>query len=94
VERPCRIRADPHERRQDDPGVHGRLEAGNFAVYSDAIDPVTTATVNPAPNANGWNPAAVSVSLEATDLASGLNDTRAGWVDLLQYSLAGAQTGR
>ena len=70
-----------------------RLEATNFAVYSDAVDPVTTATVAPAPNANGWNQAAVSVSLEATDLASGLNDTPAGWVDLLRYSLAGAQTG-
>ena len=70
-----------------------RLEATNFAVYSDAVDPVTTATINPAPNANGWNQAAVSVSLEATDLASGLNDTPPGWVDLLRYSLAGAQTG-
>jgi len=70
-----------------------RLEATNFAVYSDAVDPVTTATVAPAPNANGWNQAAVSVSLEAADLASGLNDTPAGWVDLLRYSLAGAQTG-
>jgi Phosphodiester glycosidase len=70
-----------------------RLEASNFAVYSDAVDPVTTATVDPPPNANGWNQAAVSVSLEATDLASGLNDTPAGWVDLLRYSLAGAQTG-
>ena len=69
-----------------------RLEASNFAVYSDAVDPVTTATVDPPPNANGWNQAAVSVSLEATDLASGLNDTPAGWVDLLKYSLAGAQT--
>jgi len=70
-----------------------RLEASNIAVYSDAVDPVTTATVEPAPNANGWNQAAVSVSLEATDLASGLNDTPDGWVDLLRYSLAGAQTG-
>jgi phosphodiester glycosidase len=70
-----------------------RLEATNFAVYSDAVDPVTTATVNPLPNANGWNQAAVSVSLEATDLASGLNDTPPGWVDLLRYSLAGAQPG-
>ncbi len=89
----------------EDPATHGRklvnvpadnpprLEATNFAVYSDAVDPVTTATVNPPPNANGWNQAAVSVSLEATDLASGLNDTTAGWVDLLRYSLAGAQTG-
>jgi Phosphodiester glycosidase len=70
-----------------------RLEASNFAVYSDAVDPVTTANVDPPPNASGWNHAAVSVSLEATDLASGLNDTPAGWVDLLRYSLTGAQTG-
>ena len=28
-----------------------RLEASNLAVYSDAIDPVTTAGVSPAPNA-------------------------------------------
>jgi len=70
-----------------------RLEASNFAVYSDAVEPVTTAAVTPPPNANGWNQAAVNVSLEATDQASGLNDTPAGWVDQLQYSLAGAQTG-
>ena len=69
-----------------------RLEASNFAVYSDAVDPATTATVTPLPNANGWNQTAVSVALEATDLASGLNDTPAGWVDQLQYSLTGAQT--
>jgi hypothetical protein len=70
-----------------------RLEATNFAVYSDAVNPVTTATVTPAPNANGWNQTAVNVNLEATDLASGLNDTPAGWVDVLRYSLAGAQPG-
>ena len=70
-----------------------RLEASNFAVYSDAVNPVTTAIVDPPPNANGWNQAPVSVSLDATDLASGLNDTPAGWVDQLRYSLAGAQTG-
>ena len=70
-----------------------RLEASNLAVYSDAVDPVTAATVAPPPNANGWNQAAVSVNLEATDLASGLNDTPAGWVDLLRYTLAGAQAG-
>ncbi len=69
-----------------------RLEASTFAVYSDAVDPVTVATVDPPPNASGWNQTAVNVSLEATDLASGLNDTPAGWVDLLRYSLAGAQT--
>ena len=70
-----------------------RLEASNIAVYSDAVKPVTTAIVDPPPNANGWNQAPVSVSLDATDLASGLNDTPAGWVDQLRYSLAGAQTG-
>jgi hypothetical protein len=70
-----------------------RLEATNLAVYSDAVDPFTTATVTPPPNANGWNQAAVDVSLEAADLASGLADTPAGWVDQLQYSLSGAQTG-
>jgi hypothetical protein len=70
-----------------------RMEASNFAVYSDAVNPVTTAVVDPAPNANGWNQGAVSVSLDATDLASGLTDTPVGWVDLLRYSLAGAQKG-
>ena len=68
-----------------------RMEASNFAVYSDAIAPVTTATSDSPPNANGWHQGAVNVSLEATDLASGLNDTPAGWVDALRYSLAGAQ---
>jgi hypothetical protein len=70
-----------------------RLEASSLAVYSDGVDPVTVAIVDPPPNANGWNRTAVTVSLDATDLASGLNDTPAGWVDLLRYSLAGAQTG-
>ena len=70
-----------------------RMEASNFAVYSDAVDPVTTANIDPPPNANGWNRGAVSVTLEATDLASGLNDTPAGWVDQLRYTLTGAQTG-
>ena len=69
-----------------------RLEATNFAVYSDAVDPVTAATVTATPNANGWNQTAVTVSLAATDLASGLTDTPTGWVDQLQYKLAGAQT--
>jgi hypothetical protein len=70
-----------------------RLEASNLAVYSDAVDPITAASVTPPPNANGWHQGAVSVSLEATDLASGLHDTPAGWVDLLRYTLAGAQAG-
>ena len=33
------------------------------------------------------------MNLDATDLASGLLDTPPGWLDLLKYSLAGAQTG-
>ena len=33
------------------------------------------------------------MSLDATDKASGLLDTPDGWVDQLQYSLAGAQPG-
>jgi hypothetical protein len=69
------------------------MEASNLAVYADAVAPVTKAIVNPAPNANGWNQTAVNVSLDATDLSSGLTDVPAGWVDSLRYSLAGAQTG-
>ena len=70
-----------------------RPEASNLAVYSDGVDPVTTAVVSPAANANGWNNTSVTVSLAATDKASGLLDTPDGWVDQLEYSLAGAQTG-
>ncbi len=70
-----------------------RSEASNFAVYSDGVPPVTTAAVAPAPNANGWNQTGVSVSLNATDLASGILDIPVGWVDQLEYSLAGVQTG-
>jgi len=69
-----------------------RAEASNFAVYSDGIDPVTTATVSPLPNANGWNNTSVTVNLDATDLASGILDTPVGWVDKLEYSLTGAQS--
>jgi hypothetical protein len=69
----------------------GRSEASSFAVYSDAELPVTTATVTPAPNANGWNKAAVTVALAATDLATGLTGTFPGWVDKLQYFASGAQ---
>jgi len=69
----------------------GRSEASSFAVYSDAELPITTATVTPAPNANGWNNTAVTVALNATDLATGLTSTFPGWVDQLQYFLSGAQ---
>jgi hypothetical protein len=33
------------------------------------------------------------VTLDATDLASGILDTPTGWVDQIEYSLTGAQTG-
>jgi hypothetical protein len=87
----------------EDPGTHvrkivnspadnpPRFEASNFAVYSDGVDPVTTASVTPTPNANGWNNTGVTVSLTATDLASGILDTPTGWVDQLEYLLTGAQ---
>lgn len=68
-----------------------RAEGSNFAVYSDGVPPVTTVSVSPAANTNGWNNTNVTVSLEATDLASGILDTPIGWVDQLQFSLTGAQ---
>jgi hypothetical protein len=70
-----------------------RAEASSLAVYSDGIAPVTTASVSPAPNANGWNNTGVTVALAATDLASGFAENPPGWVDELRYALAGAQTG-
>ena len=70
-----------------------RAEGANLAVYSDGVAPTTTAVVSPSANANGWHKANVTVALDATDLASGILDTPSGWVDQLQYSLAGAQTG-
>ena len=69
----------------------GRSEASNLAVYSDGIDPVSAATASPAANANGWNNTSVHVSLDATDSRSGNAGDLLGWVDQLQYSLAGAQ---
>jgi hypothetical protein len=70
-----------------------RAEASNLAVYSDGIDPVSTAEASPAPNANGWNnEASVTVSLDATDERSGNTGNLPGWVDQLQYALDGAQS--
>jgi hypothetical protein len=70
-----------------------RAEGANFAVYSDGLDPNSTAVVSPAPNAGGWNNTNVTVRLDATDLRSGIEHDPVGWVDQIQYSLAGAQTG-
>jgi Phosphodiester glycosidase len=69
-----------------------RAEASNLAVYSDGIDPATTSAVSPAPNAYGWNNTAVTVDLQATDLRSGNGGPLPGWVDQIQYALAGAQS--
>jgi hypothetical protein len=71
----------------------GRAEATNLAVYSDGIAPVTTAVVSPAPDASGSNSGPVSVALNATDLRNGMSGNLPGWVDQIQYSLAGAQSG-
>ena len=56
----------------------------NPATPDDAVAPVTTATLAPVPNANGWNKTAVTVTLSATD-ASGIR--------ALTYTLTGALTG-
>jgi len=56
----------------------------NPATPDDTAPPVTTATLAPAPNANGWNKTAVTVTLAATD-ASGIR--------ALTYTLSGALTG-
>jgi Phosphodiester glycosidase len=70
----------------------GRVVASSLAVYSDGLDPVTTVITSPAANANGWNNTSVAVTLDATDLRSGISGSLPGWVDQLQYVLAGAQT--
>ena len=71
----------------------GRAEASNLAVYSDGIDPISTATASPGPNVNGWNNgASVTLTLDATDLRSGNTGPLPGWVDQIQYSKDGAET--
>ena len=53
----------------------------------DCTPPMTTATVSPTPNANGWNRTAVTVTLLATDNAGGSG------VKEIRFSLTGAQAG-
>lgn len=49
----------------------------SYDVNRDSIAPVTTATVSPAPNVNGWNSTAVLVALAATDSSgSGVKEIR------------------
>jgi hypothetical protein len=57
----------------------------NPATPDDPVAPVTTATVAPTPNGNGWNKTTAIVTLNATDVGSG--------VQLLSYALSGATTG-
>jgi hypothetical protein len=60
---------------------------GGTTLYfnNDTTPPTTTATVSPAPNANGWNDSNVSVGLDATDNSGGSG------VKQITYSATGAQ---
>ncbi len=49
---------------------------------SDTQPPITTASLNPAPNANGWNNTDVTVKLTATDNSSGVKE--------VHYTLSGS----
>ena len=69
-----------------------RAEASSLAVYSDGIDPVSTATATPAANAYGWNNTPVTLALAATDERSGNAGPLPGWVDDVRYSVAGGPT--
>lgn len=67
-----------------------RAEASSLAVYSDGVAPTTQATLSLPANANGWHTGDVTVTLQATDLASGIADNPPGWVDQVQYAVTGA----
>jgi hypothetical protein len=54
----------------------------------DTTPPVTTATLTPAANSNGWNNTNVTVALFSTD-----NEAAGSGVKQIQFSLTGAQTG-
>jgi hypothetical protein len=54
----------------------------------DTTPPVTTASVTPAPNANGWNNTDVTIALHATDSEPGGTGVRQ-----IQFSTTGAQAG-
>jgi hypothetical protein len=53
--------------------------------FIDDVPPVTTASVDPLPNANGWNATNVTVHLDATDSGSGVKE--------IHYALSGAASG-
>jgi hypothetical protein len=55
-------------------------------VSNDTLPPITTATISPSPNANGWNSSNVTVSLNSNDNLGGSG------VKSITYSAAGAQS--
>lgn len=57
----------------------------NCTVSVDTTAPATTAAISPAPNANGWNKADVTVQLNAADNVGGLG------VKMIDYQGSGAQ---
>ncbi len=56
-------------------------------IVKDTVPPATTSSIQPAPNAKGWNNADVTVVLTASDNAGGSG------VKQISIALAGAQTG-
>jgi hypothetical protein len=70
------------------PGVvKGGTHIGSVYVYLldlDVVAPTTTASLAPSPNPTGWNSAAVTVTLKASDAGSGVAST--------EYRLQGAAT--
>jgi hypothetical protein len=70
------------------PGVAAQLQKiAQATVSPDVTAPVSTASVSPAANTNGWNSADVTVTLSAVD------EARGSGLDFISYALTGAQSG-
>jgi hypothetical protein len=52
--------------------VAGNTATGSLTLNIDKTPPIITATVSPAPNANGWNTTPVTVSFQCSDALSGI----------------------